>query len=347
MMEAVSRRALCALLGASGVQALFSQLAYAQQWPPVKMVLSWAFTGEESSFVLADEEGFFRNEGLSVRVDRGYGSGDTVTKVASGSYEFGLADLNAVIAFNAKQQATKVISVFQFGDSAPLAILSLPESKITRPSDLVGRKISSPSGDSTRLMFPAFALANKFDPKSIVWIDVSPQLRETLLVQKQVDAISAQVTHVPAIRRLLNGDKNSVAVMKYSDFGLNLLGHAIITTPEFAAKNGDLVRAFLRASVAAIQKSVRDPASAIAALKKRDALVSEDLESERAAANIENVILTDHVRAKGLSNVDPERLEKNARIVTDAFGFPPIDTKALYRPEFLPPRAALQFSQAK
>jgi NitT/TauT family transport system substrate-binding protein len=184
-------------------------------------------------------------------------------------------------------------------------------------------------------MFPAFAIANNLDQASISWLDVSPQLRETMLVQKQADAISAQVTHVPALRRILRPGQ-SISTMKYSDFGLNLYGHAVITTAEFANKNGDVVRAFVRACVAALKKSITDPSVSIDALYKRDPLVDKSMDSERQQANFENVVLTKHVLANGLSSVVPDRLRANARIVSQAFGFGEIDISKLYRPEFLP-----------
>jgi NitT/TauT family transport system substrate-binding protein len=339
-MWAIAKRAVCVTMAALGVYGAFCSSVSAQQ-RQAKMVLSWAFTGEESPFVLADEGGYFRNEGVAVQVDRGYGSGDTITKVASGAYEFGLADLSAVIAFNAKQGSTKVIGIYQFGDTAPLAILSLPETRITKPSDLVGKRIGAPPGDSSRIMFPAFARANNLDATKVTWIDVAPQLRNTMLVQKQVDAISGQSTHVPDIRKLTKG-ATTANTLKYSEFGLNLYGHAVIATPEFAAKNGDLIRAFLRGTVAAMKKAIADPAAPIQALQKRDSLVDKDLEAQRFAANLESAVLTENVRKNGLSSISQDRLAEQSRIVTTALNLPAFDVKALYRLEFLPARPELQ-----
>lgn len=328
---------IAALVICSG---LLPSSARAQQ-KQAKMVLSWAFTGEESPFVLAEEGGYFQKEGIAVHVDRGYGSGDTVTKVAAGAYDIGLADLSTVIAFNSKQGSTKVVNVFQFGDSAPLAILSLAEAHINKPSDLIGKKIASPPGDSSRIMFPAFARLNNLDETKITWIDVSPQIRQAMLVQKKVDAVSGQSTHLPEIRKLLNGSSVPTA-LKYSDFGLNLYGHAIITTQEYAAKNGDVIRAVLRGAVAAIKKAIVDPAAPIEALHKRDPLVDKTLESQRLAASMESAVLTDNVKKNGFSFLTEDRLAAQSQIVTTALKLPPIDIKPLYRPEFLPARADLQ-----
>ena len=77
--------------------------AHAQppEQPGVKFTLEWAFQGPQSIFTYAAESGAFKNEGLTVQVDRGSGSADAVSRVATGTYEFGWAEMSAVIKFNA------------------------------------------------------------------------------------------------------------------------------------------------------------------------------------------------------------------------------------------------------
>jgi NitT/TauT family transport system substrate-binding protein len=222
-----------------------------------------------------------------------------------------------------------------------LAILSLKDAHINKPGDLIGKKIASPPGDSSRIMFPAFARLNNLDETKITWIDVSPQIRQAMLVQRKVDAASGQSTHLPEVRKLLGGSGEATA-LKYSDFGLNLYGHAIITTPEYAAKNGDVIRAFLRGAVAAIKKSLAEPAAPIDALAKRDAFIDKNLESQRLAASMESAVMTDNVKKNGFSSVTQDRLANQSKIVTTALNLPALDVKGLYRPEFLPSRADLQ-----
>ena len=92
-------------LGAAAGLA-FARPALAQTSAPIKGVrfaLDWALEGQQSPFVLAADGGYFERAGVEVKVDRGYGSGDTVTKIASGAYDIGFADLGAAISF--KRQA--------------------------------------------------------------------------------------------------------------------------------------------------------------------------------------------------------------------------------------------------
>jgi NitT/TauT family transport system substrate-binding protein len=303
---------------------------------PVKLVLDFAIQGQQSPLVLAADGSYFSRAGVEVQVDRGYGSADAVSKLSSGAYDMAFADIGVVIQFNAKQGATKVIDVFQVYDVAPMVVLSLKKSGITKPTDLAGKRIASPAGASSRVMFPAFAAANNIDVNSVKWVDVTPQLRETLLVQGQTDATTALVTDLAGLKHL-NISENDLTVMRFADYGVNIYGHALITTPEFAAKHPDIVKKVVKGVAEALKASIANPDIAIAAIKKRDPLVDDDLERHRLQLVLKNAIVTDHVKKAGLSAVEMERMKKTAETVTTAFKLPPVDAAAIYRPEFLPP----------
>src|SRR3984893_6280774 len=66
----------------------------------VRLILDFALQGQQSPFILAAEGGYFARAGVDVVVDRGYGSGDAITKVVSGAYDMAFADIGAMIQFS-------------------------------------------------------------------------------------------------------------------------------------------------------------------------------------------------------------------------------------------------------
>ena len=127
----------------------------------MKLVLDFAIQGQQSPLVLAAEGGYFSRAGVNVQVDAAMAPPMRSSKVASGAYDMAFADIGVVIQFDAKQGGpTKVINVFQVYDVAPMVMLSLKKSNITKPADLAGKRIASPPGASSRVMFPPFAAAN-------------------------------------------------------------------------------------------------------------------------------------------------------------------------------------------
>jgi NitT/TauT family transport system substrate-binding protein len=307
---------------------------------PVRLVLDYAMQGQQSPIVLAADGGYFERAGVTVRVDRGYGSGDSIAKVASGAYDVAFADVGALITFNSAQGSTKLIDVLQVYDAAPMVMLSLTKSHISEPADLAGKRIASPPGASSRVMFPTFAAVNKIDTSKITWIDVTPQLRETLLKQGQADATTALITDVAGLNHL-HLSEDQISIMRFSDHGVNLYGHAILTTPEFAAKNPDVIRKLIKGVAEALKASVADPAAAINALTKRDPLAEQSIERRRLDLVLANAIVTDHVRKAGLGAVDMDRMQKTIDLITETLKRPTMKAVELYHPEYLPPRSEL------
>src|SRR4029077_9833118 len=82
----------------------------------VKFALDWAYQGNHAFWSMAIDQGGFKKGGLNVTMDRGYGSGDTVVKVASGAYDIGFADINAMIKFNADHPNQRLVAVYQVFD---------------------------------------------------------------------------------------------------------------------------------------------------------------------------------------------------------------------------------------
>ncbi len=157
-----------------------------------------------------------------------------------------------------------------------------------------------------------------------------------MLLQKRADAITAQFSEVISFRTM--GVKNSdLVVLKYSDLGVKLYGHAIITTPRYAASHNKELAQFLRSVIEAWTATIKDPRTSIAVIKKRDALIDEKVELDRLDLMLRETIGTETIVRNGFSAVDQTRLKFTVDVVTQSFALPPIDPQELYHPEYLPP----------
>src|SRR5689334_11846338 len=68
----------------------------------VRMISDWAFQAQAAVFTNAIEKGYFAEQNLDVSIDRGYGSADAITKLATGVYDIAFGDINSMMDFNAK-----------------------------------------------------------------------------------------------------------------------------------------------------------------------------------------------------------------------------------------------------
>ena len=107
-------------------------------------------------------KGYFKDEKLDVTVDAGNGSGGTITRVASGAYDMGFADMAALMEFHANNPTApnKPVAVMMVYNNTPAAVLALKKSGIKTPADLTGKKLGAPVFDAGRKALPIFAKAN-------------------------------------------------------------------------------------------------------------------------------------------------------------------------------------------
>jgi NitT/TauT family transport system substrate-binding protein len=305
----------------------------------VKFVLDWAIQGPQAPFIVALEKGYFAQEGLAVIMDRGYGSADAVSKVASGAYQIGYGSLDALIEFNVKNPGKELMAVYVVLNSPPYSVITLKGKGINSPKDLEGRKIGAPEGDAPRRLFPVFAKAVGIDPAKVEWVSMSPPLREPSLVKGEVDAITGFYFTGYLNLLALNVNPEDIVAFKYKDYGVELYGNAIIVRKDFMQSNPEAVAKFVRAVNRALKEVIADPEKAADYVKQRDPLVDRNVELQRLKLALSDNILTEEVRRNGLGAVERTRLEKTIQSVVTAFNLPRTPSPdEVFTDRFLPPK---------
>ncbi|MGZ5133337.1 MAG: ABC transporter substrate-binding protein, partial [Caldimonas sp.] len=243
----------------------------------IKFQLDWRYEGPQAIFLVPLAKGYYKAEKLDVTVDAGNGSGGAVTRVASGAYDMGFADIAALMEFHANNPTApnKPIAVMMVYNNTPAAVLALRKSGIAKPADLNGKKLGAPVFDAGRKAFPIFAKANGI--ANVSWTAMDPALRETMLLRGDVDAITG-FSFTSLLNIEARGVKaDDVVVLAYPSYGVKLYGNAIIVSETFLQKNPEAVKAFLRAFTKGMKDVIGDPKGAIATLKARDGLINEEL----------------------------------------------------------------------
>jgi NitT/TauT family transport system substrate-binding protein len=327
------------LLGAllsGGALVAFS--VSAQSSPPLLFALDFTLQGPQSIYLLAADRGYFAQEGLNVTVDRGFGSSDTVQKVAVGAYDFGFGDINSVIEYNATSPGKEVIGVAMVYNNPPHAVMTLKSKGITSPKDLEGKTLVAPAGDAARRLFPVYAKAVGIDASKVNFVNVDAPQREPTLARGGADAITGfEFTSLLNLKNA-NVKEEDVQIFMYSDFLKNLYGNSIIVTKAFAQKNPEVVRAFLRAVTKAWKDTIAKPSDAIAALKKRDPSINEALERERLVRVLKRNIYVRDVELFGFGTVRKDRITGAIRLITSAYNLPlRLTEDNVFNGSYLPP----------
>jgi NitT/TauT family transport system substrate-binding protein len=291
----------------------------------------------DAPFVLAATEGLFGAEGLSVTTDIASGSPAAITRVAAGSSEFALVDINALIRFRDKN-APPVKAVFVLFNRAPYAIIARKSRGIHALSDIEGKTLGVAEGDLSIRLWPALARQNGLKTTGVKQNSMSAAVREPMLSAGQVDAVTG-FSYLSAINLRDRGvPAGDLAVLRFADYGCDAYGFAVIVNPAFAAKRPEAVKGFLRATIAGMHLTIKDPGHAADEVVSRMDGGSRDLELERLRAVIEDNILTSEVKRNGIGGIDPIRLDRSIDQVAEDFKFlkRPSATD-IFDDSFLPP----------
>jgi len=312
------------------------QPAQAQQ-KDVRMMLDWIIQATHAPFFVAQQKGYFKDNGLNVAIDPGKGAGNVAVSVASGVYNFGWVDLPTMIKFNGQNPGSPLIAVYISFDDTPLAVITLKSKNYRKPADLDGAKIAGGPGTAVYDTISILLKAANAENVKINWLPVQPQLFGPMVARGEAEGTAGFTnSNIPALLEV--GIKlEDIYPIRYADFGADMYGLALVTTKKYAEENPDVVRGMVRALNQGTIDTIRDRAAALKIMKARDPLMKEEIEKVRMdiALGLTN---TKWVQENGLSVVQPARLKKTIDSVVSAFGLPNTPSPdEVYTEKFLPP----------
>jgi len=334
----LSRRAVAA--GSLGFLAAPGILR-AQERQRVRLVLNFAVDGSTAPFYHAEARGYFREAGLDVQIDPSNGSGDAITRVASGTYQFGVGDLSTLSEFAARQPENTPRAVMVLQNRSPQAVISLKSAGIVSPRDLEGKVIGNGVSDGASRMFPAFLKINGVDEAKVMRRQVTAQLRDQMLLTRQVAGVTG-FDYTTWFNIKANGTRlEDVSFLPYADHGIDSYGNSILAGQPLIRDNPDAVRRFLAAATRAFRDAVADPKAVVATIAAQSALIDAALEAERLTWLARRQILTPATRARGIGDVEPSRLADTISTVASGFGLARAPApEEVYDGRFLPAREA-------
>jgi NitT/TauT family transport system substrate-binding protein len=331
--------ARAAAVGLVLAAACLCRPALSQQ--PIKFSLDWKFEGPAAPFTVAIDKGFFKAVGLDVTIDTAPGSLEPLNRVAPGTYDMGIGDINSLIKFRDANPGAPIRAVFMFYNKPAFSVVARKSLGVTKPKDLEGKKLGAPAADGAYAQWLIFVEANGIDASRVTIENIGFPVREPMLQKGEVAAICGFSFSSFINLKSMGVPADDIVVMLMADYGVNLYGNAVFVNPKFAADKPEAVKGFLRALVKGLKETVSAPESAVDSVLKRNDVVTKPVELERLRMAIKDNILTGEVKADGYGGVNMDRLAKAIDQIALTYQFKNGKPKPadIFDVSFLPPAA--------
>jgi NitT/TauT family transport system substrate-binding protein len=276
----------------------------------VKFSLDGKVEGPSAVFLLPLDKGYFRAQGLAVTVDEAATPLEPISRVASGNYDMGFADINAVIRYRDQNPTAPIKVVFMVYNKPPYSVVARKSKGITEPKHLEGKRLGAPPTGTTTGVWPLFAKINAIDVPKVTIEAIAIPVRAPMIAAGQLDAALGFSFRLYVDVKDRGVDVNDIVLMPMANYGVKLYGNAIVVNSKFAAEKPAAVKGFLQAFLRGLKESVRRPGEAIESILRRDDLAKREVELERLRMAVRDNILTPEVRAEGYGGILPARLDE-------------------------------------
>jgi len=295
--------------------------------------LNWVPYGLHYGVFAAEAQGYYRDAGIDIDIQRGYGSGDTVKRVATGVATVGMADMASIIIGRGNGLAVKQIAVVL--DRSADAVFYLKGIGIEKPRDLTGKSLGASVGETPLNLFPVFAGNAGFDSSKVKVVNVTPPAKFPTLVSKKVDAIVAMLTEEPAIMSAARKAGVGIGKFVYSDYGVDYYSIGLIAGDDMLKTRSDLVKRFVSATMRGYRWAIQNPEAAADAFAKRFPESSRDLTLAQWKVTMQHM-LTEQAKANGVGFMDRGKMEKTLDLIKKyQEGKAELKVEDVYSPDYL------------
>jgi len=238
--------------------------AAAQTRDKVTLMLNWYLYSEHAPFFLGMAKGLYEAEGIELDIQEGRGSAVSIQAVAANSATFGYVDIPTMIKAGSKGAPVKAVGVAL--QLSPMSVMGFADKNIRTPNDIVGKTVAMTPGDSMSQIWPLFLKKTGVKEGSYKVVSGDGQTKLNAVINGQADLLLGYL--MDQNMRIQDATNKPVHVIRFADYGVNMISSGLITHKDTLANKAGLVKRFMKASTLAFEAAEKDPEAAVDAMLK-------------------------------------------------------------------------------
>lgn len=203
----------------------------------LKVRLDWTPWGAHAPIHLAQQKGWFKQNGLDVEVEDGNGSVTTVQLVGAGNFDVGHASLAPMMIARDKGLPVKAIASFARKNDIGLLV---PKGTLKSPKDLAGKKMIFTAGSLEAPFLDQFLAAGGLKREQVELISVEAAAKVPSYAAGRADGVFSTV---PFVQPSVEASRASDAIL-FSDYGLQFPSFGLIASEDKIKARGPAIRRF-------------------------------------------------------------------------------------------------------
>jgi NitT/TauT family transport system substrate-binding protein len=291
----------------------WSSAAWAEK---INAGMDWILSGRHGAWFAALDQGFYKAQGLDVKISRGWGTSDSIKKLMGGNHPVVFNDI-ATMVKALGQGSKKIRALAVVYARHPATFFSLKKQKILKPKDLEGHTIADAVFSTQLNLFPYFAKVNGIDASKVRWIKVQPKAKMSMLLAEKADVIGFYNMQIPLLEKK-SAKLGGINAMEWGDWGVKLLSNGILTMEDTFQKRRGMVRKFVQASMKGFQYAIGNPKSAAQSVKKRFPLLDDEVTLKEVNI-VSGIVQSPEAKKHGLGYISPERVKVTIEEIGKAF----------------------------
>ncbi len=296
---------------------------------PVTIQMSWTYDYSSAGLYAAEKNGHFAEQNLKVTFHEG-GFGSTgyiepINEVVNSTANFGMSSGSTLI--QARAQGKPVVAVFSALQRSPFALISLKKSNITKPSDLVGKKVAISAGGAMDT-YLSLLKSQGIDPATVHTVERKDFGVDPLL-KGDVDVLGGWIINEGVMVEEAGETANYILP---SDYGIESYDFIVFTTEDMVKNHPDIVARVVKALVAGLNDVMANSSKAV------DFTLAYNPKLDRAQQQRRIDAMLALIRPAGsqVGMMNPDVWQSTYDVMAEEGSLPkPVDVKTVYTLDFL------------